>query len=414
MSNDWNLDRMRILFVHKVFPGQYAHLARALAAERGNDVVFLHAESEDEIPNVRKVRIAAARKGGAETHHYVQALESAVLLGQAAYRAANELARSGFRPDVICAHAGFGPGLYLKDAFPGVPVLGYFEWFYRAHDADADFLDRSAVTEDEALRIRTRNAEILLELTNCDRGLCPTSFQRDQFPPELRAKLEVLHDGVDTTYFAPLPTRLADVPQDAELVTYATRGLEPYRGFPQFMQALALLQARRPRLHAVIVGADETNYGRPAANGGGYRDVTLAAIPALDRSRVHFRGFLPPAEYREVLRASQAHVYLTVPFVLSWSLLDAMATGCAIVGSDTAPVREVLRDGETGLLADMRTPWAIAAAVERLLSDRVMAARLGLGARQHVLDQYALETLLPRQRALVASLAAGRGARKRA
>src|SRR6185312_11228927 len=144
--NAWNVGRMRVLFVHKIFPGQYAHLARALAADRGNEVVFLHAEGEGEIPNVRKVRIAATRKAGAETHHYVQALETAVRLGQAAYRAGSELARSGFRPDVICAHAGFGPGLYLKDAFPGVPVLGYFEWFYRAHDADADFLDRSAVS----------------------------------------------------------------------------------------------------------------------------------------------------------------------------------------------------------------------------------------------------------------------------
>jgi glycosyltransferase involved in cell wall biosynthesis len=403
---------MRILFVHKVFPGQYAHLARALAAERGNEVVFLHSEGDDTIPGVRKVRAAPARSAAANTHHYVQGLENAVLLGQAAYRAARELAQSGFRPDVICAHAGFGPGLYLRDAFPGVPVLGYFEWFYRAQDADADFLDPRAVGEDEALRIRTRNAELLLELTSCDRGLCPTEFQRQQFPPELQQKLTVLHDGVDTEYFAPAATVLPELPPDAEILTYATRGLEPYRGFPQFMEALALLQRRRPKLYAVIVGADETHYGRPAANGRGHREPTLAAIPSLDRARIHFRGFLPTQAYRDVLRAAQVHVYLTVPFVLSWSLLDAMATGCAIVGSDTAPVREVIRDGRTGLLAEMRSPQAIAAAIERLLDDRAMAARLGLAARQHVLDRYALSILLPQQRALVASLAAGKGARK--
>lgn len=405
---------MRALFVHKVFPGQYAHLARALAAERVNEVVFLHAEGDGEMPNVRKVRIAASRAASASTHHYVQGLETAVLLGQAAYRAASELARTGFRPDVICAHAGFGPGLYLKDAFPGVPVLGYFEWYYRAYDADADFFDSQAVSADDALRIRTRNAEILLELTNCDAGLCPTEFQRAQFPPELQTKLTVLHDGVDADYFAPAPISLPSVPSDAELVTYATRGLEPYRGFPQFMQALALLQARRPRLHAVIVGADQTHYGRPAANGGGHRDATLAAIPTLDRERLHFRGFLPPTEYRDVLRASHAHVYLTVPFVLSWSLLDAMATGCAIVGSDTGPVREIMHDGHTGLLADMRSPRAIATAIERLLDDRALAGRLGSAARQHVLDHYALKKLLPRQRSLVAALAARKGARQSA
>jgi glycosyltransferase involved in cell wall biosynthesis len=405
---------MRLLFVHKVFSGQYAHLVRALAAERGNEVVFLHAEGVGEIPGVRKVRIAPSRAAAASTHHYVQGLETAVLLGQAGYRAAAELARSGFRPDVICAHAGFGPGLYLKDAFPGVPLLGYFEWYYRARDADADFLDPRAVSEDDALRIRTRNAELLLELTSCDAGLCPTEFQRAQFPPELQAKLTVLHDGVDTEYFAPGRATLPGIPADAEVVTYATRGLEPYRGFPQFMQALALLQARRPRLHAVVVGADETNYGRPSASGGGHRDTTLAAIPTLDRGRIHFRGFLPPADYRDVLRASHAHVYLTVPFVLSWSLLDAMAAGCAIVGSNTAPVREVIREGWNGLLADMRSPRAIATALERLLDDRALAARLGSAARQHMLDGYALADVLPRQRALVAALAAGTGVRKRA
>lgn len=405
---------MRVLFVHKVFPGQYAHLARALAADRDNEVAFLHADGRGEIPHVRRVPFAASRTAAAGTHHYVQGLENAVLLGQAAFRAAQGLARAGFRPDVICAHAGFGPGLYLKDAFPGVPLLGYFEWFYRAHDADADFLDPCALSADDALRIRTRNAEILLELTNCDSGLCPTAFQRDQFPPALREKLTVLHDGVDTSYFAPLPTALPDLPPDAEIVTYATRGLEPYRGFPQFMEALALLQSHRPKLHAVIVGADETHYGRPAENGRGHREASLAANPTLDRSRVHFRGFLPPPAYREVLRASHAHVYLTVPFVLSWSLLDAMATGCAIVGSDTAPVREVMQDGRTGLLVDMRAPREIAAAIERLLDDRALAARLGWEARAHVLEHYALDKLLPRQRALVASLAAGKGARKRA
>jgi glycosyltransferase involved in cell wall biosynthesis len=407
---------MRVLFVHKFFPGQYAHMVRALAADRGNEIVFIHADGENDIPGVRAIRVQPARSASPGTHHYLQGLETAVLFGQAAYRAARDLAAGGFRPDVICAHAGFGPGLYLKDAFPDAPLLGYFEWYYRARDADADYLDPHAVSEDEALRIRTRNAGILLELAACDRAVCPTCFQRDQFPPELRAKLTVLHDGVDTGYFPPVsaPVALQGIPPDAELVTYATRGLEPYRGFPQFMEALALLQARRPRLHAVIVGADETHYGRPSGDGRGYRDVMLGRLPGLDRSRAHFRGFLSKPEYRAVLQASQAHVYLTVPFVLSWSLLDAMATGCAIVGSDTAPVREVMRDRETGLLADMRSPAAIAAAIERMLDDRALAARLGMAARRHAVEHYALDRLLPRQLDLIAALAREKSGRKRA
>ena len=395
---------MRILFVHKFFPGQFMHLARALAADRGNEVVFVHAEGDGDIPGVRKVRLAQVRAVAASTHHYLQGFETAVLLGQAAYRACVALKEGGFRPDVIYAHAGFGPGLYLKDAFPDAPLLGYFEWYYRARGADADFLDR--LGPDEILRIRTRNTGVLLELAACDHGVCPTAFQRDQFPDDLQTKLTVLHDGVDTDCFVREPGQggIAGVPEDAEIVTYATRGLEPYRGFPQFMAALALLQKRRPKLHAVIVGADQTYYGRAPAGGGGHKDAVLASLPGLDHCRLHFRGFLRPAEYRSVLEGSHVHVYLTVPFVLSWSLLDAMAAGCAIVGSDTAPVREVLRSGETGLLADMREPEALAGAIERLLDDRLLARRLGAAARRTVAERYALKRLLPLQLRLLRAL----------
>jgi glycosyltransferase involved in cell wall biosynthesis len=394
---------MRVLFVHKFFPGQFLHLARALAGDPANEVVFVHAEGEGEIPRVRKVRIAPSRAVVPSTHHYVQGFETAVLLGQAAYRACSGLRDGGFRPDVIYAHAGFGPGLYLKDVFPDAPLLGYFEWYYRAQGADADFLD-AHVEPDEALRIRTRNAGVLLELANCDRGVCPTAFQRDQFPPDLRGKLTVLHDGVDVESFGARQDHVDGIPADAEIVTYATRGLEPYRGFPQFMAAIDLLQKRRPMLHAVVAGADETYYGRPPAGGGGHKRAVLDSLPHLDRTRLHFRGFLKSAEYRAMLLGSHVHVYLTVPFVLSWSLLEAMVAGCAIVGSDTPPVREVLRHGETGLLADMREPERIADAIERLLDDRALAARLASAARETVAGRYALMRLLPKQIALLRAM----------
>ncbi len=396
---------MRVLFVHKFFPGQFLHLARALAADPANEVVFVHAEGDEEITGVRKVRISPARAVAASTHHYLQGFETAVLLGQGAYRACAALKEGGFRPDVIYAHAGFGPGLYVRDVFPDAPLLGYFEWYYRAHGADADFFE-ARVEPDEALRIRTRNAGILLELANCDRGVCPTAFQRDQFPAELHDKLTVLHDGVDMACFARQEAgqEIGGIPADAEIVTYATRGLEPYRGFPQFMAAVALLQKRRPKLHAVIAGADKTFYGRPAKGGGGHKEAVLASLPDLDRTRLHFRGFLAPAEYRAVLQRSHAHVYLTVPFVLSWSLLDAMAAGCAIVGSDTAPVREAMRHGESGLLADMHQPERIAEAIARLLDDRTLAKRLGAAARRTAADRYALARLLPMQIALLRAM----------
>jgi glycosyltransferase involved in cell wall biosynthesis len=258
-----------------------------------------------------------------------------------------------------------------------------------------------------------------MELAQCDHAIAPTRFQADQFPPAFRAKMTVLHDGIDTGLLTPgCRGRLEAAPfashPPPEIVTYAARGLEPYRGFPQFIRALALLQKRREGMQAIVLGGDGVHYGRPREDGRSWKDAVLAETPTLDPGRVHFLGTIDHARFRAVLRASHAHVYLTVPFVLSWSLLDAMATGCAIVGSDTGPVREVIRDGETGLLADMRTPRGIAAAIERLLDDRRLAARLGAAARGHVAEHYALDRLLPRQLELIASLAREKAARKRA
>lgn len=400
---------MKILFAHRFCPGHYGRLTQALV-ERDDECVFLHAEGEAVLPGVVARRYMPARPARAETHHYLQGMETAVLHGQAAYRAARELAQAGFRPDVICAHAGFGPGLYLGEAFRGVPTLGHFEWFYRAHGGDADFADPADVSADDALRIPTRNAQLLLELETCARGLTPTRFQHAQFPEAYRSKLEILHDGIDTDLFrpadGPIPIGLPGVPPDAEIVTYATRGLESYRGFPSFMTAIATLMERRPRLHAVVLGEDRTFYGRPPADGRGWKAIMLERLPALDRDRVHFLGTLPLDAYRRVLQATQVHVYLTVPFVLSWSLLEAMACAAPIVGSDTAPVREVLNDGDGGLLAAFHDPASIAERVAILLDDRALAARLGAQARASVVATYALADLLPRHIALIETVAA--------
>lgn len=194
---------------------------------------------------------------------------------------------------------------------------------------------------------------------------------------------------------------VAGLPDDAEIVVYATRGLEAYRGFPAFMEAIALLQARRPRMHALVLGEDRSFYGRPPANGRGWKETMLARLKELDQARIHFLGTQPPAAYRRVLQAAHAHVYLTVPFVLSWSLIEAMACAAPIVGSDTAPVREVVADRETGLLADLRAPHAIADAIEALLADRALGRQLGARARSVAAERYALARLLPQQIAFV-------------
>jgi glycosyltransferase involved in cell wall biosynthesis len=403
---------MRVLFVHTHFPGQYRHVALALAADPRNRVVFISFDAGGEdLPGVH-LSCAPARSAAPPTHHYVRPFEDAVLHGQAVWRLCEQLKRRGFEPDVMCAHAGFGPGLYLKEVFPDTPLLSYFEWFYRPTGSDADFLD-GPPTVDAACRIRTRNAPILMDLAECDWGLCPTAFQRSQFPLAFQDKLTRMHDGIDTGFFAPDPdARMVlpglDLSGASEIVTYATRGMEPYRGFPQFMRAAALLLRRRPDLHVVVGGGDSVSYSRRLPSGQSYKDLMLAELPDLDRSRLHFAGSLPYPLYRQVLRASSAHVYLTVPFVLSWSLLEALSTGCLVIGSDTAPVREVIEDGVNGLLADFHSPQAIAARVEEALDQPSRMADIRVAARRTVLDRYALSDLLPRHLRLIRNLAESR------
>ena len=206
---------------------------------------------------------------------------------------------------------------------------------------------------------------------------------------------------MDTTYYRPAPNAVLQLPELSldltgvtELVTYATRGMEPFRGFPQFMQALALLQKRKPHCHAVIVGNDEIHYSRAPTKGKSYKDLLLAELE-LDSTRLHFTGWLPRPAYRQVLQASTVHVYLTYPYVLSWSLLEAMASGCVVVGSRTPPVEEVLRDGENGLLVDFFSPPALADKLEEALTPSPRWDTLRQAARQTVLDHYALDKLIP-------------------
>jgi glycosyltransferase involved in cell wall biosynthesis len=391
---------VRLLFVDKHFPGPFAHLARAFAALPDSEVVFISTEPGDAIPEILTLPVRPSRAAARTTHHYVQPLEDAVLLGQATYRECMKLREAGFVPDLIYAHAGLGPGLYVKDAFPDTPVIGQFDWFHRAAGSDADFLSPREVTENDALRIRTRNAALLLELSQCDSGISQTAFQLDQFPQEYQGKLHVIHEGIDTAGFCPgLRGSLAlggiRLPEGTEIVTYAARGLEPWRGFPQFMRALATLQRLRPRLHAVIVGEDRVWHGRPRKDRKSWKQAMLEELPAFDRSRLHFAGGLSSADLRRVLRASHAHVYMTVPFSLSRSLLEAMSTGCTVVASATAPVCEVLRDGETGYLVDFFDPFRLATRIGQALDDPPAAAAIGQAARAHIVAHYDLAATLP-------------------
>ena len=404
---------MKILFLHPNFPAQFRHVATALAKDPNNQVLFgtKFENPEWQIPGVRKVMFKPSREARAETHHYVRFLENGVLHGQAVFRVAEQLKAEGFVPDIVYGHSGWGPTLFIKDAFPNAKLMCYFEWFYHSIGSDADFDPADPLTIDDMARIRIKNTPILVDLYSCDWGVSPTNWQRSQFPKEFHNKISVLHDGVDTEFFKPNPgAKLMlpnlDLSEIDEIVTYVARGMEPYRGFPEFIESIAYLQERRPNCHVVIVGSDRVCYGKGLPNGETYKNNMLKKVP-LDLSRVHFVGSLPYGLYLKVIQASQVHVYLTRPFVLSWSMIESMSTGCLVLGSDTPPVKEVIQDGENGLLVDFFAPKQIADRISEVLDHPTRMAQLRQKARETALERYSLQKLLPHHLQLIKDVADG-------
>jgi glycosyltransferase involved in cell wall biosynthesis len=322
------------------------------------------------------------------------------------------LKSQGFVPDLVYGHSGWGPTLFVKDVFPDSKLMCYFEWFYWAHGSDADFDPADPLSPDDEAKIRVKNAPILMDLYSCDWGLSPTKWQKSQFPHEFQRKMSAMHDGVDTEFFKPNPGAKLVLPNldlsgADEVVTYVSRGMEPYRGFPEFIESIAYLQEKRPNCHVVVVASERVCYGKSLPNGQTYKEQMLAKVP-LDMSRVHFVGTLPYGQYLKVLQASDAHIYLTRPFVLSWSMIESMSTGCVVVGSDTAPVREVIRDGENGFLVDFFSPKQIADRVHDILEHPTRMAHIRDNARKTVLENYAHSVLLPRHIELMQEVAQGK------
>lgn len=394
---------MKILFVHDNFPAQFGQVGEYLAA-RGWEVVFATARKGAAHPAIKTFNYAPHRAITKGVHPYAGTYEKAVINGQAVARACFELKRKGYRPDVMVAHSGWGPGMFLKDVWPEARYVGYFEWFYQPNGPDVAFLNEGPQSDDELCRTRARNAPILADLAACDAGIIPTDWQRAQFPPVFKDRLAVIHDGIETDLYAPAPgakLRLEglDLTGAHEIVTYVARGMEPYRGFPEFMAAMAIVQKRRPGAHAVIVGEDRVAYGKKLGQGDSHKRRALEAHD-FDRARLHFTGLLPRPDYLKVLQASSVHVYLTVPFVLSWSMMEAMSAGCLVVGSDVAPVRELIEDGRNGRLVPHWEPDRIADAVCDALARPREYAEMRSAARATIIERYAARDIYPRKEAL--------------
>ncbi|MCB1759948.1 MAG: glycosyltransferase family 4 protein [Gammaproteobacteria bacterium] len=401
---------MNLLFVHQNSPGQFKHLAPHLASLPGNQVVFITRPGKPDLPGIHKIEYVPRRNPSERTHRYLRLVEEGVLNGQAVARAAVRLSKEGFAPDVIVAHMGWGEALYLKKIWPRARLLGYFEWYYRSHGSDVGFLEQTPPSLDIACGIETRNGLHLLGLQMMDWGISPTKWQWQQHPEVYLRRISVIHDGVDTDRVKPdsevtgsLQNGLRFKAGD-ELVTYVARNLEPYRGFHVFMRAAEIILKRRPNTHILVIGADGVSYGQKPKNGSSHREVMLDEVD-LDLERVHFLGRVDYDLFLRVLQLSAAHVYLSVPFVLSWSMLEAMSAGCLVIGSRTPPVQEVISDGSNGLLVDFFSPREVADAVDRALDHPDRMAALRAAARRTVEQRYALKSCLTKQVELVGYLA---------
>ena len=386
---------MRILLVHQNFPGQFRRIAQVWSRQPGWDVLGLGRNTAPGMDGVRWLPYDLHRPGLKEQHPYLRQMETAVLHGQAVARALLQLKQKGWRPDVVMAHPGWGETLYVRDVFPDARLVHFCEWFYGTPNSDSGFDPEFPASFDSQAKLRTWNALHTLNLEHCDAGVSPTEWQRSRHPLAYQGKIALAHEGVDTELLGPDASAHLTLPNGHTVragdpvITYVARNLEPYRGFHTFMRALAKVQQAHRHCHTLIVGGDEVSYGGPPKDAAHWREKMLSEV-ALDPQRTHFLGKLPYNTYRRVLQVSAAHVYLTYPFVLSWSMLEAMASGCLLIGSGTGPVQEVIDDGVNGLLVDFFDTGAMADRIVEALERGPALQPLRHAAQRTVADRYSL------------------------
>jgi glycosyltransferase involved in cell wall biosynthesis len=401
---------MKFLFIHQNFPGQFRHLAPALA-RAGHDVkaLVLTKSSATIWQGVKLLPYQLARGNAPDAHPWTVDFESKVIRGEACFRSALALKAKGYLPDVVIAHPGWGESLFLKEVWPEARLKLYCEFFYHAHGADVGF-DPEFSSQDpaDACRVILKNANTLLQFQNADAGLSPTLWQASTFPEHMQKKITVIHDGIDSAALQPNPQAEFEldagqtVTRENEVVTFVSRALEPLRGFHIFMRALPTLLKARPKALVLIVGQDKAGYGVKSGVNASWKktfcDEVMPQLTSTERSRIHFLGHIEYGRYITLLQVSRVHVYLTSPFVLSWSLLEAMSVGCAIVASDTKPLKEVIEHNKTGRLIKFFDSIALAESVIEFLEDAGMRDLIGAAARAHVIQRYDLKSVcLPQQ-----------------
>ncbi|HXE54548.1 MAG TPA: glycosyltransferase [Tepidisphaeraceae bacterium] len=404
---------MHVLYVHQNFPAQFGHIAAHLAKRPGWKCTFVSETTAGNVAGIEKIQYH--RTGGAtqQTHFCSRTFENAVFNCDGVYAALK--GRPDIKPDLIVGHSGFGSTLFLRDLYPDTPIINLFEFYYRPHHPESDMGYRKdlgwKLPDVYYLRARCRNAMILLDLQNCTVGYCPTGFQRSTFPDTYADKIKVIFDGVERSVYHGHDESLrpaldkrttrqigpVSVPATTRIVTYVSRGFESMRGFDLFMRSAKLITRQFPDVAFFIVGTDKIAYGGDESflpPGMTFKQWTLSQ-EQYDLSNFHFLGNLAPADLARLLAMTDLHIYLTVPFVLSWSMMDAMSCGAVVLGSNTAPVREMIRDGENGLLADLFDVEAIANKAVEALRDPAGFRPLGRAAEKMINERYSVDAVLP-------------------
>lgn len=407
---------MNILFIHQHFPGQFKFLAPALV-DRGHDVSALCITPDQgfSYPGIQIHAYKTDRGTTPNIHPWVMDLETKVIRAEACFRAAMKLKESGYKPDLIIAHIGWGETLFIKEVWPDCKLVIYAEFYYHASGADVGFDPEFVIPDAVACAMRAKNLNNIAHFDIADAGISPTEWQKSTFPEPFRSKITVVHDGIDTDQLLPNPkatltltignTKPLVLTKRDEIITFVNRNLEPYRGYHTFMRSLPAILKERPNLKVLIVGGDKVSYGAapdPNTYGKlGWKEIFANEIKQqlseVQWQQLIFVGNIPYKYFVPLLQVSTVHVYLTYPFVLSWSLLEAMSVGCAIVGSKTAPLQEVIEHNHNGLLVDFFKPKELAGAVIKLLDDPALRETLGQAARKIAVEKFDLKTVcLPR------------------
>ena len=402
---------MKILFVHQNFPGQFLYLAPELA-KRGHDCLALTDSGNNRASSIRVVKYkheAQAIDAGATRlgRNYTLMSDRGVTVA----RAAMQMRQQGYIPDVIFGHSGWGETLFLKEVWPEAKLIVYAEFYYRGRGADVGFDHEFGKPNfDQVLIAQGRATYLGQALAHADAGLSPTEWQASTYPDPLRRMITVIHDGVNTDVMCPNPEARFTLPTGAvvkpgdEVLTFVNRNLEPYRGYHIFMRALPEILRARPEAQVVIVGGDEVSYGAAPKGEKGWKNHFLNEVKdRADLSRVHFVGRVPYGDFVSLMQVSRAHAYLTYPFVLSWSMIEAMSAGCHVIASATKPVMEALTDGVSGTLVDFFDVPGWSRALTEALADPDRFEGRRAAARRVAIDRYDQRVLLPRMVAFVES-----------